>query len=221
MMKLIAASQIEFNNTIDDILQRPEYRHLKNILRDLIERIKESLKNWFIDFLKRTFSNMKNVTSLADRLSTIFMIIGILVIAGIIILIALKINRSLEKKSRIKEILGEKIDSRTTPDSLREKAAEFIKSEDYRQGVRYEFIALLLLMHEKNIVYLDETKTNEEIYSYLKTRKFPNLKSFKYLVDIFNSSWYGQKSVESTDYSNWNRIVSLLWNEVMNYEEKA
>lgn len=219
-MKLVAASQTEFNNTVDSILQRPEYRHLKNVLRDLIDRIKESIKNWLTEIIKRTFSNMKNVSSVSDRLSTIFMIIGILVIVAIIVLIVVTVNKTLEGKGRIKEILGEKIDSRTTPNSLREKAANFIKDGDYRQGIRYEFIALLLLMHEKNIVYLDEAKTNQEIYNCLKTHKFHDLKSFKYLGDVFNSSWYGHKPMENNEYDNWNSTINLLWNEVINYEEK-
>lgn len=218
LLSLIIPSKNEFDSTVHNIFQSAEYRHFKNPLRDVIDNIKRTMKEWFSKWLQRTFSNMSNVKEISETLSTIFMIIGILVIVAIIVIIILKINKGFEKKRRVKEILGEKIDDKTTPLSLRQKASAFIQSGDLRKAIRYEFIALLLLMHEKNLVYLDETKTNEEIYRYLKKNDFSNLFDFRNLIDIFNSTWYGHKTFDENSYDRWDESMKLLWNEVIKHE---
>jgi hypothetical protein len=218
LLSLIIPTKSEFENTVDTILKSTEYRHLKNPLRDFIDKAKSTIKNWFLKWIEKTFSNVKNPGEISDTLSTIFMIIGILVILAIIVVIVLKINKGFERKRRVKEILGEKIDARTTPQSLRQKAADFIQAGDLRQAVRYDFIALLLLMHEKNLVYLDETKTNEEIYKYLKKNEFSILDKFKNLIDNFNFTWYGHKELDMTSYGKWNDDIKQVWNEVLKHE---
>lgn len=218
LLSLIIPSKDEFDSTVNSILQGAEYRHLKNPLRDFIDNIKRTIKEWFANWLQRTFSNMSNVKEISETLSIIFMVIGILVVVAIIVIIILKFNKGFERKKRVKEILGEKIDDKTTPLSLRQKASDFIQSGDLRKAIRYEFIALLLLMHEKNLVYLDETKTNEEIYRHLKKNKFSIISAFKNLIDIFNSTWYGHKEFNKNSYDKWEQNMQLLWNEVKKYE---
>jgi len=166
------------------------------------------------------FSNMGNMTSISGTLSTVFIIIGLLAIVTIIILIVIKFSKTFEKRTRIKEILGEKIEEGTTPNSLRLKAETFAKEEDYRQAIRFDFIALLLLMHDRNILYLDETKTNEEIYNYLKKNDFSQLVLFKALINDFNANWYGHKVWNNGLYKIYKDNVSLIWNEVIYNENK-
>lgn len=210
-----------FDETVKEILNRPEYRHLRGGFLDFIQRIKDSINEWIIKILNKAFSGLSNAPAISGRLSTIFMIIGLLIIIAIIIFIIVKINKTFDKKASIREILGEKIDGGVTPKSLRSRGEEFIKKEDYRQGIRYEFIAILLLMHERNILYLDETKTGEEIYDYLRKNKYEMAADFKKLVKIFNASWYGHKPFSKVLYDEWNSTMSLLWNGVMGNEEKS
>lgn len=210
-----------FDEAVNEILGKPEYKHLTGGLGDFIERIKGILGEWLEEILKKTFSNLSNAPVISDKLSTIFMIIGLLIIIVIIILIIIRINKTLDKKTKVGEILGEKINGRITPNSLRSRSAEFIKQRDFRQAIRYDFIAVLLLMHEKNILYLDETKTGEEIYNYLKRNKFEMVTVFKKLVNIFNASWYGHKVSDQKLYDEWNSTLELVWNGVIGYEEKS
>ena len=220
LFSVMIPSKPEFDQIVHKILQRNEYAQLKNLLSDLIESVKTSIREWLLKVLKKAFSNLENASQISDKLSTIFMIIGILVILGIIIIIVIKTSKAFEKKARIKEILGEKIDDKTTPYSLRNKASTFAKEENFRQAIRYDFIALLFLMHERNILYLDETKTNEEIYNYLKKDKFSMLKEFYNMINNFNNYWYGHKLCSIETYKHWLDAVSLVWDEVISYEEK-
>lgn len=217
----LAVSQPQFEETVNNILQRAEYKHLKNGFRDLIENAKEAIGKWILGVLEKTFSNFKNAPEVSDGLSSLFLIIGVIVFIGLMGFVLASFQKSFEKKRIVTEILGEKIDNKTTPYTLRDRAVKFSKEGDFRLGVRYSFIGLLFLMHEKNLLYLDETKTNEEIYSYLKKNKFNNLKELKSLIDVFNSSWYGHKPVDEGIYETYSKTLELLWNEVVKHEEKS
>jgi hypothetical protein len=218
LLSLVIPSKNQFDDTVHSILKRTEYTHLKNPLKDFMDKAKEGLKETLLKWFKKNFSNMDNAAAISDRLSTIFMIIGILVIVAIIVVIFVKVNKIFERKRRVKEILGEKIDDRTTPSSLRQKASNFREAGDFRQSIRYDFIALLLLMHEKNLVYLDETKTNEEIFKYLRKNSFDRVDIFKRISDVFNSTWYGHRIADEDSYKAWSNSIALLWNEVIKYE---
>lgn len=210
-----------FDETIKRVLSRPGYKHLTGGLGDFIQRIKDMLSEWLGRILENAFNNLSNAPAISDRLSTIFMIIGLLIICIIIVFIIIRINKTFDKRTRVKEILGEKIDDRVTPNSLRSRGAMFIQKGDFRQAIRYDFIAILLLMHERNILYIDETKTGEEIYNYLRKNKFPKITVFKKSVNIFNSSWYGHKPSDQKLYDEWSSTIDLIWNEVIIHEEKS
>jgi hypothetical protein len=220
LFSVMSPSNTEFDQTVHKILQRSEYAHLKSALSDFIRRIKEGISEWLLKILKKTFSNLKNPSQVSDKLSTIFIIIGLLVIIGIIIIIVIKVSKTFEKKARLKEILGERIDDKTTPYSLRQSAITFAQKGDFRQAIRYDFIALLFLMHGRNLIYLHETKTNQEIYNYLKKNNFFMLKEFHNMINTFNDFWYGHKLCSVETYKHWQESVNLMWDEVISYEEK-
>lgn len=221
LSSIMIPTESVFDETVEEILKRPKYRHLRGGFLDFIQTIKDSINEWILKMLKKAFSNLSNAPAISERLSTIFMIVGLLIIIAIIIFVIIKINKTFDKKESIKEILGEKIAEGVTPRDLRNKGEEFIKKGDYRQGIRYDFIAVLLLMHEKNILYLDDTKTGEEIYDYLRRNKFEMAAHFKKLVKIFNASWYGHKPSNKMLYNEWNSIMDFIWNGVIGYEEKS
>jgi hypothetical protein len=217
---IIIPSNKEFENTINKILESAKYKHLNNDMIDYIQNIRQGISQWIQKIIGKTISNISSLNSVSDSVANIFIIIGFLLMLAIVILVIIKVSKTFERKARIREILGESINDKTTPSSLRSAATNFGIKEDFRQAIRYEFIAVLLLMHEKNIIYLDETKTNEEIYKYLNKNKFNNLSSFESLSSAFNSSWYGHRHCDKNSYDKVANTVNLLWNEVLAYEEK-
>jgi hypothetical protein len=220
LFNLIIPSAGKFNNTVHNILQRVEYKHLNNGILDFINQVKEFILKLIAQLLIKIFSNLTSAPKISNNISTIFIIIGILVIVALIVVIAVKISKTFQKSSKVREILGEKITEGTTPKSLREKALNFKLQGDYRQAIRYDYIALLLLMHERNIIYIEETKTNDEIFSYLKKKEITFLNVFYELIKVFNSSWYGHKSYDDKGYEQWKLNLEKMWNEVVAYEIK-
>ena len=84
-------TKTEFDNTINNILQTPDYKNLKNSITDYIEKFKESLRDWLFKLLKNTFSQIKNAYHISDNLSTIYLIIGILAIFTLINAMSLRV----------------------------------------------------------------------------------------------------------------------------------
>lgn len=221
VFSIILPTNVEFENKVNSILNRTEYKHLKNGLADYIDRIREAISNWIVEMFKKAYFKLSPSSSVPEKLSTIFLIVGILLFMTILILVIVRVTKAFERKAKVREILGEKIDEKTTPNSLRSKGADSLRSGDIRGAIRYDFIALLLLMHEKSIIYLDETKTNKEIYNYLKKNNFSKLLEFQALINMFNASWYGHKNSAIEDYNSWDSNISIIWDEVINYEEKS
>lgn len=219
LLSLMIPSKNDFNSTVNKILNSAEYKHLKNPIRDFTNKLKEKLNEVLRKWFMKNLSKLDNAAQISDAVSTVFIIIGLMTILAIVIIIIVKINKTFEKKNRIKEILGEKIDDKTTPGSLRKTAASYRSNGDLRNAIRYEFIALLLLMHEKSLVYLDETKTNEEILRYLNKNNFKASDTFKEISDIFNSVWYGNKTFNEEGYKHWSTTIEPLWRRVAEYEE--
>lgn len=218
LISLVMPTKSEFDKGIFDLVQSPSYSHLRNGASDFINKIKEGLTKWLMELLSKIFNNLDTASIYSEELSTVFIIFGILIIVAIIIVIILKINKTSERKRKVKEILGEKINENTTPYGLREKAFNYYENGALRQALRYDFISLLLLMHNNKIIYLDETKTNEEIYSFLRKNNFNMLKNFKVLIDSFNLSWYGNREIHEESYRVWRSNINLIWNEVTKHE---
>lgn len=219
-LSIIIPSSLKFDNTINKILQGFEYKHLRSGVGDFIQKCKDIISQWIQKIFNKTISSINFKNSVSDNLANIFIIIALILIALIVILIIVKVSKSFERKERIKEILGEKINDKTTPSSLRSLAVSYEVKDDYRQAIRYYFIAILLLMHEKTIIYLDETKTNEEIYKCLLQNKFFDPSVLLYVIIDFNSSWYGHKIFNKQAYDKTLQNINLLWKGVLAYEEK-
>lgn len=214
-------TRTEFDKAVDRVLSRPEYVHLKGGIQDFFESIKEAIGHWFRKVLEKVFSDLSPSSSIPKSTAIVFLIIGLIGFLAIVVFIAVKASRTFSRKPAIKEILGEKIGAGTTTNSLREKAAAYMKNGEYRLAVRYEYIALLLFMHEKNVIYLDETKTNDEITTYLAKKDFKPISVFRDLVQLFNASWYGHKTLQGTMYEKWRNDSNLIWSTVNEIKEKG
>lgn len=220
ILNSIGSTKLQFDNALNEILDKQEYKNLKNPLYDLINKVRHYISKWILKIFMKFFSNLSNASSAADKLSEFIIILGLLFIAILIVTIYVKINKKMVRSKKIIKILGEEFDDKTTPYILRNKAASFEKEGELRQAIRYDFIAILLLMHNKKLIYLDEKKSNEENYMLLYKNNFLLLSSFRNLIDIFNSSWYGHKICNKEIYEMWKINMNDLWNGVTGGETK-
>ncbi|MDP4091643.1 MAG: hypothetical protein Q8930_20565 [Bacillota bacterium] len=220
LLYIIDPTKTEFSNTVDKIAGRPEYKNLASSIADFVANIRQRIEEELMKLLAGTVSKAANAFSISSGASTVILILSLLIILALIVFIVIRIGKSFERRRKVTEILGEKIDEDTTPVTLKKKAALSLAEGDIRGAIRYDFIALLLMMHEKNILYLDEAKTNEEMYYFLKRREFKLLANFRYCIDTFNLVWYGHKAEDREIYEKWSYNLNELWNGVTVNESK-
>ncbi len=214
----MSATQEEFAKTVNKVALAPEYRIMrwKKLIYGQLADWKDQLVNWLLQQAQNNDWSFN--PDFLDLLANLVIIVGVIVIAIVIIYSILYLVKSFKQDNRVEEILGEEITEETTPDSLRAKAKQLQQAGQLRRSIRYDFIALLYLMHQQSFLYLDQAKTNQEIYLHLKETKFFGLDSFKELVTIFNATWYGHQDCDQQSYQRWTFNLNSLWKEVANDE---
>lgn len=205
--------QSGFEDKIEEILSRKEYLHLSSFWEKLKEKIIEFLSEMFdtsLDFDDAMMTVMDN---------KIWLYVGLMFLILTLAIILIKVLGRFQRNPSVKEILGEKISNTTTPESLKEKAGKYKAKGDLTQAIRFNFIALLLLMHEKRVLYLEDSKTNKEIAKIVKQKNLSSGSEFDYISNTFNAVWYGKKECDNAVYVSWLEYMDVVWKEVNSYEE--
>lgn len=218
-MSIIPPTREQFDITIKEILGKLEYRHLNRDYTDLLERIRNSIENWLEKWLKNRSFQYDNFENISHSLSNGFIVATVILIVVVIIVIFLLLRKMVGKDTKVKKLYGEIIDEKTTAEILIDKSNNCKDNGDYRDAARYSFIALLVKLNEKNLLYLDETRTNNEMVQSLRKNRFKYIELFEKVVNLFNAVWYGHKPMNEDKFSSWESLMDVLWNEVMSIEK--
>lgn len=209
----------KFDETIEVILNRLEYRHLGEYL-DMMEKFKERIVSWIESWLKSISFRQEEIREAIPSISNAVIVVGTTMVVIIIILLILYVKKIVKKDKKIRTILGEVIDDDTTKEGLKEKASRLKGLGEYREALRYSFISLLFQMNEKNLLYLDDTKTNSELVNILKKSDFININLFEKATGLFNEVWYGHRIINKEMYESWENMIQVLEKGVYGIENK-
>lgn len=151
----------------------------------------------------------------------VMIVVMVMIIMLLVTVLIIQAKKSYKRKKQIKEIMGVKIEENTTPYSLKNKANVHEERGEFRYAIRFNYIALLFLMHESNVLYLDETQTNKEIIQYLMKNGFNLVPQISFLMEYFNHYWYGHKKCDMDSYQQWKNVLEMLWNEIQSGKNKT
>lgn len=210
----------DFDRVVGEILNKAEYRRLQNDYADIIERIRNTIMEWIEVILEKFFSMEGKLGTSAFGISNGIVIICLMLLVILVIVLFLSMKRVVGQNRTVRTIYGEKISSSTTAEGLRNKAIEYRKHGYYREAIRVGFISLLLKMDEKNLLYLDPAKTNEEMVAILRNSNFKYVDIFQSLTYLFNEAWFGRKKIHEEEFSLWEKKLDELWNGVLGIESK-
>ncbi len=211
-------SKEKFNKTVEEVLSKPEHIRLRGDYLSLGERIERYIKEWLERLINGVGYETRDIEPLSPEVLRGLMIIGIILIIIIAVFIILMAKGLIGKNRKTKTILGEVIDEKATVASIKNKSQKCKMGGNYREALRYDFIALLLGMNEIGIIYLDEAKTNREIIDALNKNKYDKTENFIRLSAIFNETWYGHKEMDEEKYNGWEEIINPLLSEVLKFE---
>ncbi|TCO74589.1 hypothetical protein [Marinisporobacter balticus] len=204
-----------FDGTINQIIDSAKYLHLKgnkNLFQIFLEKLSNLLNK---PFTKET----SHSTFSTNTTQNTFILLLILSLAALIFYLMKQNSHGSIMHSKI--IYGETIDEETTYDGLYKKAIQCEEEKNYKDAVRLHFISILIVMNEKSLCFLDDSKTNYEMLKVLKNKKFKGMHIFKSIGDYFQYIWYGDKQIHQEQFSCYKDQITNLVMEVHHYHEKT
>lgn len=133
-------------------------------------------------------------------------ILIVLILVGLILYVASHVRRGIVRESQLKQEQQEQI---TTSVAAKSQASLSAQSGDYRNAVRYMYLAALLQLHERGLLNYDRTLTNYEYLSHLRgnnelrTRLTP-------IIDTFDRVWYGSLEIDDQRFEEYRKQVEAL-----------
>ncbi len=105
-----------------------------------------------------------------------------------------------------------------TPEDWQTRAVRLADGGDYRMAIRSLYLALLVALHRRQLIAYDESKTNWEYETELRTKlrrrrvaDASPLEAFRLLTGVFDLVWYGERDADRTMFERclaWARAVS-------------
>jgi len=203
-----------FDEAMNSALSNPKYNILTGRAPDIRRRLAEAAG----DLLDRFIQSLIERLSLpeltgsginASVLFGIFIFVAVTATAFIIYFTVKRVKNRAAYRTASDILHGVDIKIKTV-DSLLAEAADFAQNGCYRDAVRYEFIALLLALNQKNVVHLQDYKTNGQLKNEVKQNGAQIYDGFCMAAETFNRVWFGNKTAGAELYGNNNKLTAAL-----------
>jgi NADH:ubiquinone oxidoreductase subunit 3 (subunit A) len=203
-MKML--DQSKARDTLENILNRKEYRVYQNDIKGLIETWWERAKEWVADQLAKLFPTMESASSASGPV-----LIGIIVVVVLFLLIFtffmvrnIRRNRTFREKKPLRSL-------KEMNWSYQKHIEEAKKQEElgeYTLSTRHLFLALLLFLHDKEWLEARIWKTNWEYYEELRKIQQQRADQFFLLANFFDEVTYGERKVSKEEYSKFSKEIN-------------
>jgi hypothetical protein len=96
------------------------------------------------------------------------------------------------------------------PDDLWRRAEALARQGNFREGVRYLYLAVLTQLHRADLIRYEKTRTNGEYLRQLGAADAgaPVVGPFRRLTQLFEQKWYGERSCAADDYDGCRALAS-------------
>lgn len=199
----------EVKESIGHILSASEYQPAKekppSLLKALFDKLVELVKKIYekLNFSKK-ISNFIFGKTLSPASALAINIIGVLILLGVLVLLVFFIVRNLRNSKRMRQDEDAMILSTIKdPEALEQKALEFCNKGDYKQALRFLYIALLIRLNEMNLIKIDKSKTNKQYLNEIMNNKPEIHSDVSEFTGDFNKYWYGDRNVDRIKFEFW------------------
>jgi hypothetical protein len=98
---------------------------------------------------------------------------------------------------------------------LYKKAEEYYDNSDFKNGIRYLYLALLVNLDNRNIIILNKGKTNREYLLEIDSKGEFLYDNFQKFTNFFNLVLYGKKNIidginKEDEFQYWKRQYKLM-----------
>lgn len=210
----------EVKKHIENILSSREFSDVDvetSILTILARGIRsfiDSIKIWFRrlnfpDFGGEIFKN-----GISENTLLFIGICGLSIIIILLCLIFYFLRKNFRSVAEIRQRQdAEILISLKDPEMVEQKVLEHAKNGDFRQALRYLYIALLLRLNEYDIIRIDRGKTNRQYLNEARNSQYHYYDLFFKFTQDFNRCWYGNAQVKYDDFKYWQEKYHILTKE--------
>ncbi|MCX7923307.1 MAG: hypothetical protein N3B21_15045 [Clostridia bacterium] len=199
--------ETEVIERIDEILSSQEFSssvEQKSLLKLAAEKLWELAKNFFrkVNFGQKVESLFGQEISPVAALT--LKIAGIAIIAVFIVLLLYFVFRNMRTSKKVKQLEDAVLLSMLKDfEAVERKAVEYANNNDFRQGIRYLYMASLLRFNEKNIIKIDKAKTNRQYLKEISNSGYPMYNQVSDFTNAFNEYWYGNRNIDRDKFNWW------------------
>lgn len=157
--------------------------------------------------LRELLFGSETMDAFARLLAGIWPVIAVAVIFGVAIYV---VRSFLTQFARQADLAGDDpYVPNLTVASARTRATERATDGDYRDAVRYLYLAMLLHLDEQGVLDYDRTRTN---YEYVRSvRDNPAVAAdLQAVVRVFDETWYGFHALSATAYATYAARINAL-----------
>ncbi|MCX7843195.1 MAG: hypothetical protein N2489_08995 [Clostridia bacterium] len=180
-------------------------------LKDFVDGIWERIKQLLSKLIPSEAKIAPIDDGLGAALNGVFKAFGIAFVAVILFLVIYISARNFRRSGNVRE--REDADlllSLADSDVMLQKALEYGSNGDFRQGIRFLYIALLLKLNEFEIIKIDKSKTNRQYVNEIRDKLPEKIQLILEFTYDFNMFWYGNKPAARERFELWKRNYDLL-----------
>lgn len=200
-----------FYEAMQEVLRQPRYSHLNNSGENSVTTLIDNLWDVIDMLLNRIlpdvgFSPMSGAVHSASTVSTVFGVVGILLLVTACFVIIRTILKARRQKDAVLDEIFADIQDQTADGliALSDAAA------DRRQAVRYRYAACILQLNTSGVIDIKPSDTSSIILAQL-TNTAPDVQPhFKHITDIFHYAWFGKKDIGDDVYSNFAAVAGKI-----------
>lgn len=192
-----------------EILSSPEFE----VKEDYLMKV---LLEWVEGILGSLFDHAGPV----DVTARIVFLITVVLLGGLIVFAVFWISKMVGRNYYTAKKSKETIMGPITVEQVYARGEAAAQQGDYISGIRWLFLYLLLTLHHRAYLFLDDSKTNRQYYHELMKSQYPHLTAFKTLVMQFDRICYGKQGVEEKDYLRFLGAVNGLCEGEGEHEKK-
>lgn len=142
-----------------------------------------------------------NTQSTFDGFSWVFIIA---LIAAVLFLLSILLNEGSGNwfhKSRNTSLKDHQTFNVETadPNDFKQLISKAENNNDYRLAIRYNYLLVLKSLSLKNIIEIEDDKTNVEYLNEIKNTDLNN--AFSKVLYVYNYTWYGEFSINAQQYN--------------------
>jgi hypothetical protein len=202
-----------FNEAMYDVLQTSRYNRLTGRTTDIRGMVEDAAARLYRFLLERFGNRFLEGTGInTDAVALFFAFCGLITFLIITIVLIRKIkNKKIKPRHVFQDVFEEIINKNKTALEWITVSQKHFDAGEYREAVRYRYIAGLTALHERKIITIKPAKTNAQIAAELFSAA-PGLNPFfNMMTDCFHRVWFGVKPLEEGEFQKLSSSVKEMF----------